>query len=712
MSEFYPRVVVDGRVVPEPSQENIQRQFLYMGPSSRGPAFIPTPVENESQLNRVFGTGSPVTDSLQVALKSGVPGISVQRVVDVGLANVTRNTLVIKDDSDGTIFAVYIIDENATFSDVDVSGNANEFIVELLDASGNVQSSYTRSLNRFNGNYIEDQPISGLSLYKSFTQTQQERLNATLSYSQSSISFDGIARPKTPWITSQSSFPNYESVPLFRFVIPQQGTQENREIKVSITDIQDGTFTVLVREYQDSDFNPSILESFTNLSLDPDQENYIAKIIGDRQRWFQNGNVNVSGEYDGQSQYIRVEMGQQNLPTEIKPYGFQSYDPVVESSSSSTIPSVRYVESQKIGKIAQYAKYQRNTLDDLFLGFDAKSADNMEYLDGVPSNQDQNPNQEFNIDDLNSGDIIQEQFTVAFQGGFTEIEDQNNTKHSGIDSTSQNLWGLDVSSTTESGYRAFETAFEILENQAQFEFQTITIPDARLQEHTLLCDLCESFCRQQSTVLFPVGYLLPITDFSSITPPTEIIQSSFVACYHGWVDVSDTVYPASNFVPMAFYLHDQRTQEQVSTPSGVTTRITGIGGLERKYTVAEQERILEAQSNTISDFEFAGVGFVGSETLASRESALSHVATRRTLNDISRDIQSRGRNLLFSQTSNQGEIEQAVSDILSFYVDGSSLSQFEFGVSTNNNANGFIVSTFLSFREFIDAPIQVDFVVS
>jgi hypothetical protein len=41
-----------------------------------------------------------------------------------------------------------------------------------------------------------------------------------------------------------------------------------------------GTFDVFIRDFYDNDQNVRVIESFTNCSMDPNQNNYVANKIG------------------------------------------------------------------------------------------------------------------------------------------------------------------------------------------------------------------------------------------------------------------------------------------------------------------------------------------------------------------------------------------------------------------------------------------------
>jgi hypothetical protein len=76
-----------------------------------------------------------------------------------------------------------------------------------------------------------------------------------------------------------------------------------------------GTFDLLIRRGDDTSLQPIVLETWTNLSLDPFAPNYVAAVIGD---YVTNYNVvtnqiEITGSYPNRSAYVRVKSV--NLPT-------------------------------------------------------------------------------------------------------------------------------------------------------------------------------------------------------------------------------------------------------------------------------------------------------------------------------------------------------------------------------------------------------------
>ena len=119
--------------------------------------------------------------------------------------------------------------------------------------------------------------------------------------------------PVSPWVVSELR--GNKVYNLFKFTTIADGNAANTEVKISIANISfgNGTFDVLVRDFFDSDAAPTVLEKFTNCSMDPGQNNFIAKKIG-----------TVDGEYALNSKFVMVEINE-DAPVDALPCGFQGY---------------------------------------------------------------------------------------------------------------------------------------------------------------------------------------------------------------------------------------------------------------------------------------------------------------------------------------------------------------------------------------------------
>ena len=103
----------------------------------------------------------------------------------------------------------------------------------------------------------------------------------------------------TPWIVSEmkGSATEVELTKLFRFHTISDGNTANTEVKISIENIdpEQGTFDVLVRDYNDSDTSITTLEKYKGCDLIPGSPNYIAYRIG-----------STDENYETKSKYVTV----------------------------------------------------------------------------------------------------------------------------------------------------------------------------------------------------------------------------------------------------------------------------------------------------------------------------------------------------------------------------------------------------------------------
>ena len=95
------------------------------------------------------------------------------------------------------------------------------------------------------------------------------------------------------------------------------GSADNVRWEISNINNKLGTFTLSIRQGNDSLKNKVVLETFNNLSLDPNSENYIEKVVGNQYKQINTSEnpayIETIGEYVNRSNYVRVSAV--NTPT-------------------------------------------------------------------------------------------------------------------------------------------------------------------------------------------------------------------------------------------------------------------------------------------------------------------------------------------------------------------------------------------------------------
>lgn len=152
-----------------------------------------------------------------------------------------------------------------------------------------------------------------------------------------------FSAPKTTFFISQPY--GKTEYDLFKIEALDDGEYANSLYKISISNIKAsandsykyGTFNVQIRDWNDTDNNPAVIEQFTNCSLDPNSENYIAKLIGDRKVFYNFDALNpdekrivATGKYPNNSKYVRVILSEDlengRVPSNALPFGFRGFN--------------------------------------------------------------------------------------------------------------------------------------------------------------------------------------------------------------------------------------------------------------------------------------------------------------------------------------------------------------------------------------------------
>jgi hypothetical protein len=87
------------------------------------------------------------------------------------------------------------------------------------------------------------------------------------------------------------------------------GSGDNIRWQILNADTASGTFALLIRQGNDTTVSPSVLETWTGLSLDPFSPNFISRVLGDQIQNYNSSNnqMEISGSYPNFSKYVRVK---------------------------------------------------------------------------------------------------------------------------------------------------------------------------------------------------------------------------------------------------------------------------------------------------------------------------------------------------------------------------------------------------------------------
>ena len=412
-----------------------------IGPTLKGPAFVPTVVQGYNDFVTIFGGGyeqsylpytakSYLTNagSATIVRVLGSGGYSLKHpiaLVATGsygkrLISVLHPTFVITNDDADSLFASSSLASNASGSFVlTVSGgfttDNSAFTGQAVSENG---TPFSASINPESTAYIGDLYGYGAygthAVYNYVAFTKAASASLATDPTTRVIIETGSANPVswdftndyleafTPYVTSQKI--GAASTNLFRFATISHGIHANYEVKIGIANIRAagtiagseyGDFDVVVRyvdqskvvgtpfTYEDDDLRPNIVETF-KCNLDPNSPRYIARVIGDRYVTITSeGKVVVNGDYSNKSKYIRVEVTDAvkngAISQTLVPFGFRALStPIPDDFTQPT--AATFVSDQTSG-----GAYNRR----VYFGFsyDFATTDNFNYLRPIPASQ-------------------------------------------------------------------------------------------------------------------------------------------------------------------------------------------------------------------------------------------------------------------------------------------------------------------------------------
>lgn len=206
-------------------------------------------------------------------------------------------------------------------------------------------TSYSDYLNKFGGSFISGgasyEYLTSISTYNYFQQGGSTLLvtravSGTFTPATSSIVASGSVACFSLETLSSGITSNSTSTEVSGTLA--SGSSNNVRWEIVNSSTGSGTFSLLVRRGDDNPNSKVILESWNNLSLDPNQSNYIEAVIGNQTTTTDNGYTQTTGDYTNKSRYIRVKSVSLTTPNYFNNTGapqaqYTSSLPVVASGS-------------------------------------------------------------------------------------------------------------------------------------------------------------------------------------------------------------------------------------------------------------------------------------------------------------------------------------------------------------------------------------------
>ena len=443
------------------------------------------------------------------------------------------------------------------------------------------------------------------------------------------------------------------------------GSKHNFRFETSNINKKRGTFTLLIRRGDDTHKRKQILETYNNVTLDPNSTNYILKMVGDQVqtiRTDENGKpfLQLSGSYPNKSRYVRV-----SSVSETVDYLDENGSVRVNAASSSLPHS---------GSGSFNGGFTAGA--DGFSGFDALGNHNGSKTGVTPAN-------------------------------FYENIAQNNTQ------------GFDPTAAAE-GLSSYQEALDLLSNQDEYDINLILTPGIVSKLHTTVASKIIDVCEERAdcfAILDPVAYSSNVTE---VTAEAEARDSNFAAVYWPWIKVPDSqVTGTQRWVPPSvvlggIYAFNDRVAHPWFAPAGLNR-----GGIdvaiqaERKLTQADRDSLYDSNVNPIATFPGQGVTVFGQKTLQKKSSALDRINVRRLLIRVKKFIASSSRFLVFEQNTSatRRRFLAIVNPFLEQVQSQSGLSAFRVVMDETNNTPDTVDRNQLIGQLFLQPTRTAEFIV-
>ena len=351
-----------------------------------------------------------------------------------------------------------------------------------------------------------------------------------------------------------------------------------------------GQFTLNIRRGDDYENNKNVLESWSGLSLDPNQTNFISYVIGDQyQTLTQDASTGAyylqnTGSYANKSKYVYV-------------------------ASVNTTPNY----------------------------FDQTGRPQNQYTASLPQSGSGSYNGGFG----GAVGAFWGSYGLAPLNMFENIPNITSTYTQNATNV-QGVYGPD-----------YDTAISLLANQDQYDFNIIYAPGLTNQnaptEINSLLNL-SSNRGDNISVVDLVGYNQQL---ATVTAAAQSFDNSYGATYWPWIQIKSAETGRMNFIPAsvlvpAVYEYNDKIAAEWWAPAGLNR-----GGLatalqpERRLSLTDRNNLYAAKVNPIATFTGVGTVIYGQKTLQAKASALDRVNVRRLLISLKRYIRQIGQTLVF-----------------------------------------------------------------
>jgi phage tail sheath protein FI len=732
-----------------------------IGPTLKGPAFVPTQVTSFSQFENIFGgldNRFYVPYTVKEYIKNA-PAVTIVRVLGLGgyQSSTLRLTL---SSSLGTLTAA-VLKPSRNAPTFDLGGPTSASLAAEGDWSSasltiGENSAVTVSFDTGSANYITkvfgtdpQTTNTDVYVYKNFKYFQSNNgfdANVSMSIVSASSGEDftnDYSVATTPYIVSQLSGGSRRN--LFKVNTRSHGSDVNDDFKIAIADLTAagsvpgsdyGSFALRVLRNNPGENNDGeVLEEFTNLNFDPDSVNYAPRAIGDRYVTIDSeGKLTYNGDWPNKSVHIYLSDYETNLEginEALLPHGFAAAtNPVL---GTTTIPSASFVTSQT----STLGVFDQN----VYYGWAFNNDNNKQYLAPLPDSAGSGNNAVFSLENmlghtdasslgvttyadgsenlsLSAAAKAQLKFVVPFQGGF-DGDNPTTLKATGNSITSTNTQGFDCSGANTSGSIAFKRAINAISNPDEFDVNLLVTPGIIHEYHNSVTNHGISKVESRADAFYVMDGSRWGRSVNNAVSDINSLDTNYAAVYYPWVKILDEVknkpmwVPPSVVLPGVISFNDSVAHEWFA-PAGLNRGgLSSVLEAKTRLTHTERDELYEGRVNPIASFPGQGVVVFGQKTLQGKPSALDRINVRRLLIRLRKFIASSSRYLVFEQNTaaTRNRFLGIVNPYLSQVQQNSGLSAFKVVMDESNNTPDVVDRNQLVGQIFLQPTRTAEFIV-
>lgn len=512
----------------------------------------------------------------------------------------------------------------------------------------------------------------------------------TPNYSNYNVSFQ---TPETPWVVSQLKGNRVSK--LFKFISISDGDAANKQIKISIENINLGnkTFNVVIRSFNDSDNQTQPLRIFTNCSLDKTSNYYIGKQIG-----------TSDGIYPIKNNYVMVEIADNaditSFPAGFEGYSFNNFESSAtgDNSTSGRQPKIFYnrkyddvnnptlvrkeylgvsekayttSSSAGVGINQNYFNYKgQNLVKTKGFHMDSQISgitnlnETFEWGYGKFQTTDdlKNPTNPYSIDNTRK-------FTLVPAGGFDGWDLYRNKRTNSNEYQKGGIYEiLDGNGNSNNDFQAWDTAINTFSNPESVTINLLATLGINWAENSALVKNTINMVETERTdtlyvidspnidIDFNVNDLSK-TDVSAARNVTDLLElsdidSNYSCTYFPWIQVNSL----GSYVfipPTGEVLKSIANTDKYDYPWFAVAGLNrgAITAIAPKYKLSQEARdiLYKGRINPLAEFANVGTAIFGQKTLQVRESALDRINVRRLLLQIKVLISNIAIRLVFEQ---------------------------------------------------------------